>query len=112
MQTGLGGENELVERAAILGLPEEPLIIEGISASSPSLSSGISSSQHSTDIEISSPSSVERPELFEVENIVNGGTVPAANAIQTDIEDLDRAPDGVVKGEKREEVLLSLEPTK
>ena len=105
-------ETKLVERTAVSSLPEEPLISESASASSPGLSSGISPSQHSADTEITPPSSLGHPEPFEVKDVMNSGTAPTTKTIQTDIEDLNRDLDGVVKGEEKEEVLLSLEFTK
>jgi len=102
----------LVERTAVLSLPEEPLISEGASASSPGLSSGISSSQHSTGTGITFPNSPEHPEPFGVGDVINDGAVPTAKTIRTDIENLNRYPDMVVKEEEKEEVLLSLEFTK
>lgn len=90
-----------MERAAVLSLPAQPLVSEDANASSPVLSSGISSSQHSADTEISSP---EHPELSEMEGVMNDGAMSTAKMMQTD-KDLNKVPNEVVG----EEVLLPLE---
>ena len=103
--------NQIVERTTILSLPGGPLISEGTTASSPDLPSGISSGQYPTDTGITSLSSPEHPGPFEAKDAMNE-VVPTAKTIRTDIEDLNRDPDVVVKEEEKEEVLLSLEFTK